>query len=111
MVFDFKDIENKRVDHMRDGEGRVFTKRADVEGLGGIIVNTIPPGCSIGLHQHTTNYEVCYVINGRAFEVTPEGKALLVPGMAAYCPNQDSHSLVNEFDEDFVFFGVLPDVK
>ena len=111
MVFDFRDLEAKKVEHMRDGEGHVFTKRVDQEGMGGITINTIPPGFSIGLHQHTTNFEVCYIISGKAYEVSPEEKALLEPGMVAYCPNMGSHSLVNEFDEDFVFFGVLPDVK
>ena len=108
MVFDFREIEPKKVEHMRDGEGHVFTRRVDLDDMGGIIINRIPPGCSIGLHQHTTNFEVCYIISGRAYEVTDEGRELLEPGMVAYCPFEGKHSLVNEFDEDFVFFGVLP---
>ncbi len=111
MVFDYKGLEAKKVEHMRDGEGHVFSKRVDLEDMGGIIINTIPPGCSIGLHQHTSDFEVCYVISGKAYEVTEEGRSLLEPGMVAYCPNLGKHSLVNEFDEDFVFFGVLPKVK
>ena len=111
MVYDFRSMDAKKVEHMRDGEGHVFTKRVDPEGMGGIIVNTIPPGCSIGLHQHVDDFEVCYAISGKAYEVTPEGKTLIEAGMAAYCPNGEKHSLVNEFDEDFVFFGVLPKVK
>ena len=99
MVYDFRELEAKKVEHMRDGEGHVFT------------INTIPPGCSIGLHQHTANYEVCYIISGKAYEVTEDSNTLLEPGMVAYCPNEGKHSLVNEFDEDFVFFGVLPNVK
>ena len=110
MVYDFRDIEAKKVEHMRDGAGHVFSKRVDTD-MGGIIINTIPPGCSIGLHQHTTNFEVCYVISGRAYEVTEDSKTLVGPGMVTYCPHEGTHSLVNEFDEDFVFFGVLPDVK
>ena len=112
MVYDFRELEAKKVEHMRDGEGHVFTKRVEPDdGMGGIIINTIPPGCSIGLHQHTTNFEVCYIIIGKAYEVTENSKTLLEPGMVAYCPFEGKHSLVNEFDEDFVFFGVLPDVK
>lgn len=111
MVYDFRDIEAKKVEHLRDGEGHVYTKRVEQDGMGGIIINTIPPGCSIGLHQHTDNFEVCYVISGRAYEISPEEKVLLEPGMVTYCPTMGSHSLVNEFDEDFVFFGVLPEVR
>ena len=110
MVYDFNTLEAKKVEHMRDGEGHVFTKRVDLD-IGGVIINTIPPGCSIGLHQHTTNYEVCYIISGRAYEVTEDEKILLEPGMVTYCPFEGKHSLVNEFDEDFVFFGILPDIK
>ena len=29
MVFDYKGLEAKKVEHMRDGEGHVFSKRVD----------------------------------------------------------------------------------
>ena len=107
MVFDFRTIEARDVEHMKDGEGHVFSKRVDVD-MGGIIINTIPPGCSIGLHQHTDNFEVCYAISGKAYDVSENGKELVEAGMVTYCPFEGKHSLVNEFDEDFVFFGILP---
>ena len=107
MVYDFREIEAKRNENMRGGTGHVFSKRVETD-MGGIIVNTIPPGCSIGMHQHTDNFEVCYIISGRAIERTPEGETVLEPGMVTYCPKEGHHGLFNEFDEDFVFFGVLP---
>ena len=112
MVYDYRELKAKKVEHMKDGEGHVFSKRVDPkDGMGGIIINTIPPGCSIGFHQHTDNFEVCYIISGKAYEVTEEGKTLVEAGMVTYCPFEGKHSLVNEFDEDFMFFGVLPNVK
>ena len=109
MILDFNNIEAVKKEHLKDGDGYVMNKREDVEGLGGIIINCIPPGSSIGIHQHTEDYEVCYVISGKAYEKYPDGfKALLEPGMVTYCPTGESHGLFNEFDEDFVFFGILP---
>ena len=109
MVYDFNKIEASKKEHLKGGEGYVMNKRVDPEGMGGIVINSIPPGSSIGVHQHTTDFEVVYVISGKAYEVYEDGsKALLEPGMAAYCPNGGTHGLFNEFDEDFVFFGVLP---
>ena len=107
MVIDFRELEAKRTEHMRDGRGHVLSKRTDPD-FGGIILNTIPPGSSIGMHQHTENYEICYILSGRAYEKTPDSCTLLEPGMVTYCPLGEKHELSNEFDEDFVFFGVLP---
>ena len=110
MIIDFSKVTANDVPNLKGGEGHVFNKGENVD-IGRIILNTIPAGSSIGMHTHTDNYEICYIISGHGIENTPEGSFDLYPGMSTYCPKGGSHELVNEGPEDFVFFGVLPDAK
>lgn len=58
--------------HAHDGEGNIFFRRIatqnDLDGVCNFIdYSEVPPGCTIGLHQHEADEEEFYlVLNGKA---------------------------------------------
>lgn len=92
---------------MKGGEKEVATQRFQDE-LGGILQGRLIPGASIGLHTHEENYEVIYILSGHGVMLCGGERELLGPGDCSYCPQGVSHSLVNNGEEDLVFFAVLP---
>lgn len=61
MIIDFRNIERKEVDGFKGGNGPFLTKLAD-DGKVKIMHNILPAGSSIGLHTHTGNCEVMYIL-------------------------------------------------
>lgn len=56
---------------------------------------SLPPGASIGDHQHLNEEEVYYILSGTA-EVTDHGeKVILNPGDASLTQHGESHSVCN----------------
>jgi len=107
MVIKFDEAGWTPEEHFKGGEGTIFMKVTN-DGLNKILLIKIPSGCSIGLHKHEGNSEIIYILEG-------EGKTwqdgVLVPvsaGMAAYCPEGETHQMINDFDRDLVFFAVIP---
>ena len=61
MIIDFRNIERKEVDGFKGGNGPFLTKLVD-DGKVKIMHNILPAGSSIGLHTHTGNCEVMYIL-------------------------------------------------
>ncbi|MDR1272646.1 MAG: cupin domain-containing protein [Clostridiales Family XIII bacterium] len=75
-------------DETSQGIGRLF---AEVE---------LPPGASIGYHQHLGEQEVYYVISGAAtVEDNDKQKHELGAGDSMICFDGESHSIANNTDE------------
>ena len=55
----------------------------------------LPPGSAIGLHQHTGDEELYYIVEGRGTMTTDEGKVEVGPGTASLCKSGSRHGLVN----------------
>ena len=77
-------------------------------GEGNFIAATLPPQATIGRHTHEGDSEIIYILSGRG-EVEDDGTLLpLQAGDCHYCPKGHTHSLINNSDEDLVFFAVVP---
>jgi len=107
MLIDFSKMEPMTEHNFRGGLNDIFTC-AQAEEAVKIIRGTIPKGASIGMHTHTTDFEVMYIISGKAESTLDGVKDTLLPGMCQYCPQGHSHDLVNVGNEDLVFLGVVP---
>jgi len=109
----FKD-ELKFVDtvHHKDGKGTIqildaITKE-EMYGTGRFFgVTIIPPGCSIGLHRHTGDFETYYFLKGTA-KVTDNGKEyILHAGDVLQCKDGDTHSCENIGQENLEYFAAI----
>lgn len=68
---------------------------------------TLMPGDAIGLHSHTENGEVYYVLEGSGI-VTDDGEDYrLNPGDAQFCADGHTHGLRNDTNAPLVFLAVI----
>lgn len=58
-------------------------------------VMTFEPGYSIGEHSHTENFEIYYVLEGKAKVTDDDEERILLPGDSEICANGHRHSIVN----------------
>ena len=104
-------IETK-IDKLRDGEGHVIRQVifSEEETLGKTTlcaIQTVPPGCSIGVHSHGPDAEFFYVLSGtvRAFD---DGVSKdLVAGDSNFSGAGGSHGVVNVSEEDAVMLCIV----
>lgn len=116
MVIDFQNMDEKPVEGFKGGIGITNLKKFENE-LGKIIRGRLEPGATIGLHTHETNSEAIYIISGTADFIydpdeaadKPEISETVSAGGCHYCPKGHTHSMVNNSDEDIVFFAVVPE--
>ena len=64
---------------------------------------------SIGLHTHDTSSEIIYILKGRGKVLYDGGYEEVEEGLCHYCPKGHEHSLINDSDEDLIFFAVVPE--
>ena len=108
MLLDFQKIEEVLTLHARGGEKSV-TFRTYQDEKNKIVIGRLVPGASIGYHRHETNSETLYVLEGQGKMIVENGEERLQKGSCHYCPQGASHSLVNDSNEDLIFFAVVPE--
>ena len=68
---------------------------------------TIPPGCSIGVHEHHGNTETYHILAGEAL-YNDNGKELrLGVGATTFCPDGEKHGIESVGAEDLVFMALI----
>ena len=110
MIIDFNEIEEKQNHHYWDGDGD-FLARIYNDGLNKILRGKLKKGSSIGIHKHDNTSEIIYVISGSGVVHCNGDTKIISAGDCHYCKDGSSHSLANPFDEDLVFFAVIPTYK
>lgn len=106
MIADFQAIPETEKPHFKDGEGSMFSRGHQAAG-GNFMLNRLPKGATIGMHTHTENKEIIYVISGQGRAVIDGLEELLTPGVCHFCPSGSSHTIINTGDEDLVFFAAV----
>lgn len=77
------------------GHGRVFSKLV------------IPPGASIGYHQHNGDFEAFYVLEGVATVTDGDQTVELYPGDMTLCKEGASHGTENKGNTDLVLMALI----
>ncbi|MDL2314510.1 cupin domain-containing protein [Desulfovibrio sp. OttesenSCG-928-C14] len=71
-------------------------------------VSVLPPGCSVGTHQHINDGEVYIIIDGEATYIDGKGnRRKLKAGDVTFCYPGESHGLVNESDAPVRMAGII----
>ena len=104
----FDQMNDTVLEHFNGGEGQFVAKMFN-DGKCKILRGLLKPGCSIGMHTHATSSEVIYVLSGEGKMHMGDEVETLTAGDCHYCPLGQSHSFVNESQEDLVFFAVVPE--
>lgn len=103
-------------ERMRDGRGTVaikhIFKETELTGKARLLAEiTIPPGGSIGFHQHDQEEEIFYFLSGQG-RVNDQGTIKEVgPGDAVLTGGGNGHSVENISSEPLVFLAVILQYK
>ena len=108
MIINFNEIEEVVYPNFRGGE-KEFATRTFNDNVNKILHAKLIPGASIGLHVHETNSEIIYILSGSGKMLTDGVSEVLSAGSCNYCPKGHAHSMINDGDEDLVFFAVVPE--
>lgn len=88
---------------------RVMLSGGQVPAVTQFAQATLPPGASVGPHQHTDIAEVFLVEHGRGRLVVEGREVALSPGSCVTVEPGETHAVENHGDEPLVltYFGVL----
>ncbi len=106
MLFDFTKLDIKKLENLYGGEKAVETKGYIDDDIK-ILMGRLEPGASIGKHEHNPGFEVLYIVEGCG-KILIEGERVPIhAGMCHYCKTGSGHSLINDSDEDLIYFAVI----
>lgn len=107
MILNFAQMETKVLEHFNGGE-KELRAQMQVDEWNKILHGTLAPGASVGLHTHETSSEIIYILQGRGTVLYDGAYEPVEAGVCHYCPKGHSHSLINNSEEDLIFFAVVP---
>ena len=108
MKIEFDKYPEKILSRFKGGEGdfhvhNYFDGRVHINDV------RIEPGTFNGMHEHTGDYEIIYVIEGNVLIRNGDGtEEHLVPGDVTYCPEGSSHSVIAEGNKPVRLLGIVP---
>ncbi len=112
MVRKSEDIKPRIVYNARGGENEViyydWIKPEEIAGYGRMLSKlVIPPGSSIGYHEHDGEIGAYYVLSGEATVNDNGNEVVLHPGDMTRCGAGCAHSTKNNGTEDLVLMALI----
>lgn len=106
MVIDFSKISLEKIDGFKGGEGGFETQNF-IDGENKIMYSVLKPHAFTGLHTHSDDSEVVYVLSGTATAHYDDTIETVEAGQVHYCPMGHSHFMENLTDTDLVYLAVV----
>lgn len=106
MKIDFEQIQEQELKEFKGGTG-IARGRMYLDELGKIMRAELNKGDSIGMHTHSADSEIVYVIQGSATCVMNEQTEIVHAGECHYCPKGSTHTIANMEDEPLIMFCVI----
>ncbi|MDO5690042.1 MAG: cupin domain-containing protein [Tissierellia bacterium] len=106
MFIDFTKLERTVADQLYGGNKSVEMKTYQDDKLK-IVVGRLEPGASLGEHVHDPGFEVLYIQEGCGKVKVGEDYVPVYSGMCHYCETGSGHSLINDGNEDLIYFAVI----
>lgn len=107
MRIDFNQINEETINSFQGGKGCIILKKTTQKNVT-FIKAKLPVGSSVGMHKHMVDSETIYVLSGKGKTICDGETEMLSAGSVTFCPVGCSHCLINDGDEDLVFFAVIP---
>lgn len=108
MIIDPEKIKEVTLHDFKGGKGPLLTRNY-VDDKCKIMFSTLPSGSTSGLHTHSGNCEIVYVIKGSP-TFYYDGKAETIEaGQVHYCPEGHSHYMVNNSNADVIYLAIVPE--
>ena len=106
-MIDFNAIPENHLPSFKGGEGELVAAMSG-DGLCRILRGWLAPGNTFGEHCHDASCEIIYFLSGHGRMILDGKEERIAPGLCHYCPRGSSHQMINDTDEDLVFFAVVP---
>ncbi len=106
MKIDFKKQEKICIKEFKGGLGELFLKKFEDDSVK-IMNSFLSKGSTIGLHTHTCDNEIIYVISGTGYVVCDGVREELKPKTVHYCPKNSEHTIVNDGDEELQMYAIV----
>jgi len=107
MKIQFDQFPETRLERFWGGEGALRAKML-VDDRNKILRGVLAPGHSIGYHVHDTSSEIIFFLSGTGKTVTDGVEETVTAGDCHYCKKGQQHRLINDGDEELIFFAVVP---
>ncbi len=107
MRIDFSQLPEQTVCGAKGGSG-LLLKQAFSDERTTVMLDRLAPGASIGLHTHTDDCELIFLLSGTATILCDGVCEQLTSGQCHYCPKGSTHTMKNSGQDELVFFAVLP---
>lgn len=108
MVIDFSKMEDTILHEFKGGKKDYVAKMYSDESAK-IMYGKLEPGASIGMHTHETSCEMIYILSGTAEYIYDGQPETVTAGGCHYCPKGHTHTMMNNSNEDLIFFAVVPE--
>lgn len=108
MLIDFNKIDEKTLNNFKGGK-KAMIARMYVDDNNKIMLSRLNSGGSVGLHTHDSSSEIIYILQGKGKVLYDGGYEILEAGSCHYCPQGHEHSLINDGEDELVFFAVVPE--
>lgn len=108
MNIDFKNTEPTVIPNFKGGE-KLLSAKMYFDGKNRILHGCLEPGATIGIHKHETNSEIIYILSGKGKTILDDKTEEISEGMVHYCEKGHTHSLINDSNENLIFFAVVPE--
>ena len=104
--------KGRRVSNRFGGKGEIelypVLNEEDLMGKGEVMLRMVlPPGSSIGYHQHLGNFEVYYILSGEGIFQDQEEEKPIQAGEAGLIRPGQYHGLVNTGSRDMVVVALV----
>lgn len=112
MIRKKSDIKTEIKEHVQNGEGKgnfsILVTPEELRGHGRMFNRiALEEGASIGLHDHTKDFEVYYILSGKGL-VDDNGEDVIVEaGDVIYTADGAKHSIKNIGNEPLDFLAVV----
>lgn len=106
MIINFDEKEEQVIKGFKGGKGEFRSRRFD-DGEVKVMRNILPPGSQIGLHTHTADSEVMYILKGTITFHCDGNTEIANAGDVHYCPRGHEHYAENLTNEDAEFIAVV----
>lgn len=106
-MIDFASIPETELPRFKDGEGTFFARFAG-DAHCKILLGRLPAGATIGLHTHEDTAEIIFFLSGKGYMLLNGEKEPVGAGLCHYCPKGSSHAMINDGNEDILFYAVVP---
>lgn len=112
MIKRSEEIKPRRVENAKGGDGEVcffdWLSPDEAKGHGRCFSKlVIPPGASIGYHEHSGEFEAFYVISGEATLDDNGEEEVLKAGDVNICKDGCGHGTRNNGSEDLVMIALI----